>query len=142
MLRRSGLVLVFLIPVLAWAEPPAPAPSAEGIFEGPLKAGTIELRLAFHLKKKDATNWEGKFDSIDQGVRNIPFSDVKVDGENVALEFKAGGAKFTGKVTADGKTLEGTWEQAGMKAPLKLKRVDKATVIVRPQEPKKPYPYE
>lgn len=137
----AGLLALFLASAMLAQEAKAPV-SAEGIFEGPLKVGAIDLRLGFHLKKKEDGKWEGKFDSIDQGARNIPLSAVNVEGENVTLEFKAGGAKFVGKLGANGQTLEGIWEQAGARYPLKLKRVDKATVLLRPQEPKKPYPYQ
>jgi len=37
--------------------------------------------------------------------------------------------------------IEGEFNQAGQSFPLTVKRVDKAVEILRPQVPKKPYPY-
>ncbi|GAI94382.1 unnamed protein product, partial [marine sediment metagenome] len=37
--------------------------------------------------------------------------------------------------------IEGEWKQSGQTLPLTVKRVDKAVEILRPQVPKKPYPY-
>lgn len=141
----SACLVVFVLAAAAVAEPPSaakPTPSAEGIFEGPLTVGAVNLRLGFHLKKKEDGGWTGKMDSIDQGARGIPLSSVKVDGDAVTLEFKAGGLKYAAKLSADGQSLDGTFEQGGLKLPLTLKRVEKATVLIRPQEPKKPYPYK
>lgn len=116
-------------------------PSAQGIFEGPLKVGAIELRLAFHLKKKDDGKWTALMDSPDQGATGIPMTTATVEGNQVVLEFKPGQAKLTGTLSADGQTLDATWEQAGSRFPLTLKRVAKVTERKRPQEPKPPFPY-
>ena len=41
----------------------------------------------------------------------------------------------------DGNTISGTFTQAGNSFPLDFERVENAPELNRPQEPKKPYPY-
>ncbi|MCG2820576.1 MAG: alpha/beta fold hydrolase, partial [Candidatus Atribacteria bacterium] len=57
------------------------------------------------------------------------------------LEVKSVGGIYEGKVSEDFLVIEGEWKQSGQTLPLTVKRVDKAVEILRPQEPKKPYPY-
>ncbi|GAG67623.1 unnamed protein product [marine sediment metagenome] len=57
------------------------------------------------------------------------------------LEVKSAGVVFEGKVGEDFLVIEGEWKQSGGVFPLTLKRVDKAVEMLRPQVPKKPYPY-
>lgn len=113
-----------------------------GIWEGTLNVGGIQLRLGFHIKQKEDGTFIGTMDSIDQGARNIPLSSVKVEGKQVTLEFKLGRMTYTAKLSDDQQKLAGTFEQHGQTFPLILNRMEKATVLVRPQEPKPPFPYK
>jgi uncharacterized protein len=54
-------------------------------------------------------------------------------------KLKAG---FEGKLNKEGAEIAGEFKQAGLKLPLTLKKVDKAPEIRRPQEPRKPFPYD
>ncbi|GAI85494.1 unnamed protein product, partial [marine sediment metagenome] len=57
------------------------------------------------------------------------------------LEVKSAGGVFEGKISEDFLIIEGEWKQSGGALPLTVNRVDKAVEILRPQVPKKPYPY-
>ena len=115
--------------------------SIEGIWEGKLKVPGIELRIVFKISKNPDGTLTATLDSPDQGATDIPVEEVIFKDNILRLEVKSAGGVFEGKVSEDFLVIEGEWKQSGQTLPLTLKRVDKAVEILRPQEPKKPYPY-
>ncbi len=115
--------------------------SIEGIWEGKLKVPGIELRIVFKISKNPDGTLTATLDSPDQGATDIPVEEVIFIDNTLRLEVKSAGGVFEGKVSEDFLVIEGEWKQSGQTLPLTLKRVDKAVEILRPQEPKKPYPY-
>jgi pimeloyl-ACP methyl ester carboxylesterase len=136
--------------ILAWAlfsaatalaEDKADANRLEGTWQGSLTVGPTKLRLAFHIAKKADGSYTGTMDSIDQSAKGIPIPSLTYGDGKLKIEMKNIGGGYEGKMSADKQELEGDWKQSGVSFPLKLKRTDKAEVLNRPQEPKKPYPY-
>lgn len=116
--------------------------SIEGIWEGKLKVPGGELRIVFNISKNPDGTLTASLDSPDQGVTGIPVEEVIFEDNTLRLEVKSVGGVYEGKVDEEFLTFEGQWKQSGQTLPLTLKRVDKAVEILRPQEPKKPYPYK
>jgi hypothetical protein len=116
--RRAVLALAA---ALALAGPAmAQAPTAyEGDWAGALKAGDQTLRLELHLKTVDGVTG-GELNSLDQGAV-IPATAVKTDGGELSVLFLPIGGELKAKLSADGKTLAGTWTQ-GATLPLTLTR--------------------
>ncbi|HYT90756.1 MAG TPA: alpha/beta fold hydrolase [Gemmataceae bacterium] len=113
----------------------------DGYWVGPIKLGPVELRVvAKFTKKKDGT-LGGTLDSPDQGAKDIPIDEVTFKDPDLRFEVKSVKGVFEGKFKEDGTELVGRWKQGNLDVPLTLKRQDKPLVIVRPQEPKRPYPY-
>lgn len=123
------------------AADPAPAFSPVGTWEGALDVGAIKLRLAFKITAQPDGTFKSTMDSIDQNAKDIPVKETKITDGMLTLDLKDLGASYSGKPAADGKTVAGTWKQSGQDFKLDLTRVEKATVLKRPQEPVKPYPY-
>lgn len=115
--------------------------SIEGIWEGSLKVPGMELRIVFKIFKNPDGTLTATMDSPDQGATGIPVEEVIFIDNTLRLEVKSAGGVFEGKVSEDFLVIEGEWKQSGQTLPLTLKRVDKAVEILRPQVPKKPYPY-
>ena len=113
----------------------------EGIWEGPLKVGPVELRLAFTVTKSSDGKLAAKMDSIDQGAKGIPCGEVTLTEGTATIAVPAIKGTFVGKLADDGQSAKGEWEQVGQKYPLLLKRVEKASTLNRPQLPKPPFPY-
>jgi pimeloyl-ACP methyl ester carboxylesterase len=137
-------VFAFGVTVLAAQDPPAVKPvpkGVEGIWEGPLKIGAIELRLAFKVKKDKDDKLTATMDSIDQGAKDVPIAEVSFEGRKLTLADPKMKAKYVATLSEDGQTLKGDWEQSGLKLPLELKRVEKVSTLNRPQTPKPPFPY-
>jgi len=115
--------------------------SIEGIWQGSLKVPGMELRIVFKISKNPDGTLNATLDSPDQGATDIPVEEVIFMDNTLHLEVKSAGSVFEGKVSEDFLVIEGEWKQSGQTLPLTLKRVDKAVEILRPQVPKKPYPY-
>jgi pimeloyl-ACP methyl ester carboxylesterase len=113
----------------------------EGVWEGSLKVGPMELRLVFHITQKDGKR-TATMDSLDQGAKGIPIDTVDLKEGILKLELKKLKASYEGKLKPDGSAVDGMWKQGPVDLPLTLKRVEKATEVKRPQLPKKPYPYD
>src|SRR6266852_8447488 len=141
----------FIVAVLAFAflssprlfadDPLAPkgaTKSVEGTWQGTLKAGPLELRLAFKISKKPDGSLTATMDSIDQGAKDIAVDVVTWKDPDLRLELKKIKGVLEGKANKDFTQFEGKWQQSGQTFPLTIKRVDKVTELKRPQEPKKP----
>ena len=115
--------------------------SIEGIWEGKLKVPGAELRIVFNISKNPDGILTATLDSPDQGATGIPVEEVIFKDNTLRLEVKSVGAVFEGKVSEDFLVIEGELKQSGQTLPFIVNRVDKAIEILRPQEPKKPYPY-
>ena len=144
--RTSVLALAMLCPILL-AFPAragssgAEAPSLEGVWLGTLKVSAIELRIVFHLSVKPDGSLTGTLDSPDQGTAGIPISRIGVENERVTVEVKTVGGCYEGTLNADRSAMSGKWTQGSASLDLVMKRVKEVPKAVRPQEPKRPYPY-
>jgi len=115
--------------------------SIEGIWEGKLKVPGTELRIIFKISKNPDGTLTATLDSPDQGAADIPVEEVIFEDNTLRLEVKSIGGVYEGKVSEGFLVIEGEWKQSGQILPLTVKRVDKAVEILRPQVPKRPYPY-
>jgi pimeloyl-ACP methyl ester carboxylesterase len=81
-------------------------------------------------------------DSIDQAVKDMPIDEIHF--ENGALRFvmKQIAGSYEGKLSEDGSKFDGQWKQGALSLPLALAKTEKPAELRRPQEPKKPYPYD
>lgn len=129
--------LIAAVACSAFAQPPSPI----GIWEGSLAAGGMRLRIALHIGAGADRVLKATLDSIDQGVRGIPVTDVIWEAPELRLALPPLQANYVATMNAAGDTLEGTWSQSGQQLPLVMKRVEKASELLRPQTPKPPFPY-
>jgi len=113
---------------------------AEGIWQGTLKVPTRQLRIVFKIKitKGQLT---ATMDSPDQKVKNIPVGKVIFTNDSLILVLPRARVRYTGKINTEGTVVEGVWQQSGREVPLNLEKARNETIINRPKEPKKPYPY-
>jgi len=113
--------------------------SIVGDYQGQLDVKVTKLRLVFHITKEKGV-YKASVDSIDQGVKGIPVSEVSFDGKNLKLTLPSIRVVYSG-VFKDEKTVEGKWTQGGQSFPLTIIKTLKPAKLVRFQNPKKPYPY-
>jgi len=125
--------------------PKSPTPSGnkgiEGIWLGTLKFSGTELRVVFKISKDPKGKLTATLDSPDQGAKDIPVEEVTFQNSHLHLGAKSINGIFEGDIKEDKSTVEGQWKQNGASVPLVLQRTDKVPEVLRPQEPKPPYPY-
>jgi pimeloyl-ACP methyl ester carboxylesterase len=111
-----------------------------GIWEGKLELPGASLRLAVHISFSDGV-MNATLDSPDQGVKGIVASKVEINGKKIVATLNSIGGTYSGELNAEGSVLEGSWTQMNVTTVLDLKKTDKVSEIKRPQEPKRPFPY-
>jgi len=123
--------------------PSPPGEGIKGVWQGTIKVNEqTELRVVFKISRKTDGTLTATMDSPDQGATNIPVEEVTLENGNLRMEVRSAMGVFEGKFEEDSSTIEGVWKQSGMTLPLLLKHIEEPPKVSRPQEPKKPYPYE
>jgi hypothetical protein len=123
MTRRQLVATLFVLAVAphgdAVARQATRAPS--GHWVGTLEAGT-SLAVEVDLAAQGADGWRGTFSVPAQGQKGVPLSDIAVKNTTVEFAIKAGmgDPRFKGELSADGKTITGTFSQGGGSLPLTL----------------------
>jgi len=143
-MRKKRAVIIAALVTLLFSTIALPSNNeiTEGAWQGILKVSGIELRIVFKISRGPEDILTATMDSPDQGAKDIPVDEVIFENGNLRLEIKSAMIVFEGKLKDDDLSIEGELRQSGQSFPLVLKRVDEPAQVRRPQEPKKPYPYE
>lgn len=80
-------------------------------------------------------------DSPDQKQVGVFVDKLSFNNNTLRLEVKRFSIVYEGQIQQNGSTIQGHWKQAGGSDPLVLGRFDTGPVVARPQNPKKPLPY-
>jgi alpha/beta superfamily hydrolase len=135
------LLIVFFIAVFtAYGQDIAFRKSITGSWLGKLNAGAITLRIVFNLSLTGNDSLVATLDSPDQGAKNIKLGPVTFDGSAVKISAGALLAEYNGTLKND-TLIEGIWEQSGRTFDLNLTKLKQEFNVMRPQEPKPPFPY-
>ncbi|HVU47394.1 MAG TPA: TIGR03435 family protein [Terracidiphilus sp.] len=123
----------------AAAQNAAPASAANpkdiaDTWQGTLHAGQ-DLRLVTKISKDDKGAYKAVFYSIDQGGQPLNADSVTLDGSTVKFEIKMIGGTYEGKLSSDGKTIDGNWSQGPNPLPLVLTRATPETAWAIPTPP-------
>ncbi len=111
-----------------------------GQWNGILKIQGMQLRIVFNIAETE-NGYTATMDSPDQHAKGIAVSTVTFENSTLKLAATALRMEYEGTLKPEG-IVEGTFKQAGLSIPLNLSReIVKKDELVRPQEPKKPYPY-
>jgi pimeloyl-ACP methyl ester carboxylesterase len=110
-----------------------------GSWYGSLKLSGIELRIVFHITKID-DGYTSTMDSPDQNAFGLATATTTLADSKLTILMKTPVLEYSGELK-DG-IITGNLKQNGATFPMNLskKKVEKA-VVLRPQEPKPPYPY-
>jgi hypothetical protein len=110
------------------------AQDLSGTWQGTLHVGK-DLRLVAKISKTDSGAYKAAFYSIDQGGGSLPANTTTLQESTVKIAITGIGAKFEGKLSADGKTIEGNWSQGPNPLPLTLTRATPETEWTIPEPP-------
>lgn len=102
-----------------------PAPSLAGTWQGTLHVGK-SLRIVLHISPDGQASWKGELISVDQAPTPIALSSISLNGTDFSFAVSAYSIKYHGTVSADGNSIQGTFNQGG-DLPLQLDRANAAT---------------
>lgn len=109
----AGLLLIVPAALLAAADP-------AGVWEGTLQTPNGDMGFVFNIHR-DGDKWAAEMDIPAQGVSGLPLKDVKVEGPAVGFMIPGpGDPRFDGKVSDDGKSIQGNFGAGGQTMPLNL----------------------
>jgi pimeloyl-ACP methyl ester carboxylesterase len=119
----------------------AAATAAAGPWAGNINVPSGTLAFAVVLTADPSGAWSGTIDIPSLGAKGA-LSNIVVTGRDVAFGIAglAGDPRFTGTITDDGQTVSGSFNQGAATLAFEMKR-GALPVPVRPQEPKRPFPY-
>jgi pimeloyl-ACP methyl ester carboxylesterase len=116
----------------------ASAQDISGTWKGALNIQGSELPLAFNISESDGT-YTTTLDSPNQGAYGVPISTITFKDNQLTIKEAKIGMEYTATYV-DG-VFKGTFKQMGQTFPLDLVKGEREVAKVKPQEPKKPYPY-
>ncbi len=111
-----------------------------GSWTGSLKVSGQEFGIMFNISSKTNGSFAAEIDLPVQNVKGMPVDKVTLIGDKVSLQVSSIEGLYEG-IIKDNLTIGGQWTQGGKSFPLILQRGGKMVELNRPQEPKKPYPY-
>jgi non-heme chloroperoxidase len=105
------------------------AQNLAGDWQGTLQTSTQPLRILLHVSKGDGGSWKAVQESIDQvGFgQGRPASSIMLKDSIVAIAYDEIGAKYHGRLSADGNSITGMWTQAAGPLQLNFRRATKET---------------
>ena len=114
--------------------------NVEGNWLGTLDVG-VKLRLVLKIKKSE-NSYIAKLDSLDQGANDLPIDSIVLDGKKLTFSAEKLDINYEGTLNEAGDEITGTFKQGTNSFPLVFKRTAEVVKLNRPQDPKKPYPYD
>ena len=115
----------------------AVAQDITGDWTGALDTGMGTLHLVLHVTKGPDGALKATLDSVDQDANGIPVSSITLKDSKLSLGVDAVHGTYEGTVSADGKSVSGTWSQ-GKALPLEFKRAGAAAPAKPEPKPAKP----
>jgi dienelactone hydrolase len=113
-----------------------------GIWLGELEIpNTAKLRMGIIISKTGDNSYKAVLNIIDQATGDIPCDEIIHKNDSVIIKIKGLGIEIAGAITPGYKSIKSEYRQHGGVIQVFFGRVDKLPELLRPQEPKKPYPY-
>lgn len=116
------------------------AQDISGYWQGVLYVTKTDTLTIGMLVEQHGDSLKVVMDSPDQYYNDIATTERTWGDSTLAWKVSDLGASFSGKLTADGQRIVGTFKQNG-KLPLTFERGHERRIIRRPQTPKPPFPY-
>jgi pimeloyl-ACP methyl ester carboxylesterase len=120
-------------------------PQIQGIWVGDMRVSEkLSLKMAFEVKLTSDNSLAATMNSIDQGAFDIPVDSVLIENDQLSFCISSLNCTYRGRIV-EGNLIEGNLTQKGAKpCELNMTKVDAmpGRKPKRPQEPRKPYPYQ
>lgn len=116
------------------------AQDISGYWQGVLHISKSDSLTIGMVVEQQGDSLKVVMDSPDQYFNDIATTERDWSDSTLTWKVSDLGASFSGKLSADGQRIAGTFKQNG-KLPLTFERGHERRIIHRPQTPKPPYPY-
>jgi uncharacterized protein (TIGR03435 family) len=136
-MKKMLLGLVALVALVA--TPTLLAQDFTGNWQGTIKAGGKDVRIVVKVAKLDK-GWSATLFNADQASQSLNASSISQDGSTFKFKVDLLSANYDGKLSADGKSMAGSWTQGTQTLPLTLVRATPETAWDIPEAPKPPTP--
>lgn len=133
----TPVVFGALHPNPANAQVAAAKPSQDIVdtWQGTLHVPQHDLRTVVKITKADSGELKVVLYSIDQGGGGIPANKASFQNKELKYSIDMINGSYEGKMSADGKSISGTWTQGPNPLPLVLERVTPETAWAIPEPP-------
>ena len=125
--------------------PPVPADvvtALPGIWEGVLPVGSIKLRIILKFEATDGNTLSGFMVSPDQSPAEVAITRIdRLDDRMVRVCLGEVFVRMELALSGAGDQLDGTFHQGRGKFDISLSKQEQVSEVLRPQEPKPPFPY-
>lgn len=114
-----------------------------GLWTGSMDIQGIKLKLNFEIKKGNTDKYVEYVSYLSvpqQGAKDIPMGETHIKRNKISISSKILGLQFHGKLSKDGKSINGTFKQHGQTFNLILESLPNPAEIQR-QTIKTPIPY-
>ena len=113
-----------------------------GIWLGELEIpNSAKLRMGIVISKTDNNSFKAVLNIIDQATGEILCDEVIYRNDSLVIRIKGLGIEIAGILDTENKSIKGEFKQRGGIIPVSFTRTDKLPELLRPQEPKEPFPY-
>ena len=96
----------------------------------------VDLRLVVKISKTDAGALKAVWYSIDQGGQSVPVATISFQDGVLKFTVTVVPRSYEGKMSADGKSIVGTWMEGTMPIAMPLERANADTAWAIPEPPK------
>lgn len=108
-----------------------------GTWQGTIHTPQKDLRTVVKIEKTDAGTLKLVLYSIDQSGQGIPATSASFQDKVVKYSVATIDGSYEGRLSADGKSISGTWKQASSSMSLVLERATPETEWTIPEPPAK-----
>ncbi len=133
--------MLWILPLAICSGNAAFAQSFPGTWQGAIKvlqAPNGELRIVLKISTTAADKLAADFYSIDQRSPAIPATSITASGNTLKMTIERLNGSYEGRMSGDGKTINGIWTQQGNPSPLDLTRATPETAWTIPEPPPPP----
>ncbi len=137
--RLVAVGFAVLLVTLSGAPAGAATTDVSGHWEGAVTLPGMELGLLIELSLQDGA-WSGTADIPMQGAKGIALAGVRAVGDSLCFALAGVPGEPTFRGVREDSRITGRFTQGGQTFPFYLGR-EKLAAPLRPQEPKRPFPY-
>ncbi|MCC2546169.1 alpha/beta fold hydrolase [Hymenobacter sp. BT175] len=136
-----AFLFFLLLPLLTIGQRGAAESPLNGQWKGPLKVPGGSLNIFITIVPLSNGTFYAALDVPQQKVSRMPVQ-VTVAGSDVSFSIQQAGSSFAGKLSSNGKQLQGTWKQPGLTSPLLLEKSAAAPAVSFQGSSKPTGPYQ